>query len=806
MKSNRYFPHHVWLILLLMATLTSCVLTMEDYTLVPEDERGVGRPYTYEDSLVRCTYEFNPGVLPFTDEALNYVIGVQDSTLYIADNIPEKWVPKAGGYISAGNSRTFPYGLGHRVLEVKRANGMYAVKLGRATVDEIFKELDIKMSLNEYQVPEYFVDEYVPDTLFDDDGNVVDVLPFDPNDDTPDHGLRHFTRADAEATSMELAPGGHGIIDWRYVDAAQDAKAGVTRAQPEVKDTTAVIEHKFELNAPELGYSNQVETREENRHIITSYYEENTKKQTSKQWSQEKLIRRVTFKAGVQFSADANIGDVLGDKMVYLTPDNLKKYCDYVREVKLGKYGKARRSVFSPKLQTLAIPFMVGPVPCAFVIRFDVSLAVTLGGFVNITQTQTSDVWRTTVVTEGKKETKTKERISKGEESMKVSFIGSGGMELTLRAGVGVMVGVRNTGVGADIGLGFKGEIKYEVEPVIYSSRTEGLTDARVTSKASFVVDWEPFVDFMGENIWNGRHTLFEKTFLDVALHFTPCINPKKTNGTYTYSYDKDMKGTVHHRRKLCFSRLWSGWFEPSGVKRPVMRVYRGDIEDYDYVDLVPVNSSEGKKQDYTLKTDVVYEYEYDSPEGVELHFVPSIYCEDNQKTYELRYEQVEAGKQQGDPVVIHLEAYQESVNEAKDTREDINGVLYDTYHIADVMRVECTQRLWEVGVYVDLVDTKNVQQFKKLKVSLLKANDVDGPIRAADYKFRLNFSIPASGRQRSVVGVPIYPIITLRPYAIIYKGEGLGTEEMKYSTKQFNLKYPYTTSYNYRGAIDVDM
>jgi hypothetical protein len=165
---------------------------------------------------------------------------------------------------------------------------------------------------------------------------------------------------------------------------------------------------------------------------------------------------------------------------------------------------------------------------------------------------------------------------------------------------------------------------------------------------------------------------------------------------------------------------------------------------------------------------------------------------------------QTVTGLRHGDPVVVHIEAYQESVDEVKDTWEYISGEMYDTYRIADVLRVECTQKLWEVGVYLDLVDSHNRQQFKNLKVSMLKANDVDGPIQAADYKFRLHFSIPSSGRQRSVFGVPLYPIITIRPYAVIYKGDGLGTEEVKYSSKQFNLKFPYTTSHNYRGALEV--
>ncbi|MBQ7495118.1 MAG: hypothetical protein IJT75_05085 [Bacteroidaceae bacterium] len=783
---------------------------MDDYTQVPEDEQGVGAPYTYSDSLVTCTYEFNPGVLPLPSDALPYVAGAQDSTIFFLDNIPEKWLPKAGGYVSAGNSRLFPRGLGHRVLSVSHANGMYAVTLTPATVDDIFKELDIKMTLGEYQVPDYFIDEDVSDTLYDDDGNVVDVIQpsAEARSNLPTHrGLRSFTRAAVEDDRFELAPDGHSVIDWRYVDAAMQTRGSDTRAEPEVKDTTAVIEHKFEGTIGLVTFS--YEHREENQQVITSYYEENTKKKTSTQWSQSANKKTTTVKGGIQ----ANIGldpAEFGDVTVEEISGRKDRWARICNELKNTKKLKARKVSFNPKLHNIEIPFTIGPVPCAFVIKFEASISLTVGAFVNFEQQSTSSVWRTTIVRNGKKETKSKKLISEGEESFTASFIGSGGTEFNLRVAVGVMVGIRGSGVGVDFGLGLKGGTKFEWEPTVYSSYTEGVSDTRVTLEMSVYGDVEPFLDLFGENVWNGRATLFEKKFVDKAGHFAPIVDTKKTNGTHSYIYDNAQNATVHHRRKLCFTQLWQGWFEKKGTIRPVLRVYKGDYEDYDYDELKPVNSSAGKRDEYTATPKVVYEFEYDSKPGEVLHFVPALHVEDEEKTYELRYMEVSMGEEANDPVVLHMDAYQESVDEDNDYWQDRSWEWFDTYRITDVVRLENVSKIAEVGVYVSLQDARGVQQFKNLKVKLLESTNYDIPIRDGDYKFHLKLSIPASGRWHYMFpqteSMPIYPVITLRPYAIIWRGAERGDEEEKYSSKQFNLKYPYTNTHNYGNAIDVNM
>ena len=804
MRSRSYTYHFTSCLLSACLLLSGCVLTMEDYTLLPEEERGVGRPYTYEDSLVTCTYEFQSGVLPLTSEALAYIVGAEDSTVYFYGHTPEKWLPKAGTYVSAGNSRLFPYGLGHRVLEVKRWNDMYAVRLTRASIDEIFKQLDIKMRLDGYSVPGLFLDEDVPDTLYDEDGNVLKVIPPDPSapDRAPSaHGLRPLTRADMENTSLELSPDGHTVFDWSYVDAVQNPS---TRVGEEVKDTSYTVHRNLEVaySHPKYGDLKLVfDYENKTRKIIRSYYEENTQAKTSKQWSQDESTENTTFTAGIEYEKGL---DPLGLPAPRdMDASLLKKMREKLKLCKLMKIGPAG---YSPKIQSITIPFTIGVVPCAFIIKFDAQLSVTVGGYASFTSTETQEVWRTTVVKNGDKEVKTKELINKGNQSSQVAVVGSAGVSFNVRVAVGAMVGIRGTGVGFDVGMGHKMEFKLTGESESISSRTEVLGDSKVTVKCGLYFDFEAFLDFAGNNIWNGRYQPdgWEWWYVDYSDSYYPAINTKKTNGTYNYVYDLDMKGTVKHKRKLCFSQLWRGWFQKEGIVRPVLRAYKGTLEDYDYTDLKPVDSSKGKQENYVAEKDVVYEFEYESAPEEEIHFVPALYVEEEEKTYELRTMQTVTGLRHGDPVVVHIEAYQESVDEAKDTWEYISGEMYDTYRIADVLRVECTQKLWEVGVYLDLVDSHNRQQFKNLKVSMLKANDVDGPIQAADYKFRLHFSIPSSGRQRSVFGVPIYPIITIRPYAVIYKGDGLGTEEVKYSSKQFNLKFPYTTSHNYRGALEV--
>ena len=126
---------------------------MEDYTYVPEEERGVGEPYTYQDSVITCTYEFREGVKPLTQRGLQYLIAVQDSTLYFSDNIPSELLPARGGYLCAGCSRTLPFGLCHRVTDVEHKDGMTVLTLAHATNDEVFKDLHVVMNLKDYQMP-----------------------------------------------------------------------------------------------------------------------------------------------------------------------------------------------------------------------------------------------------------------------------------------------------------------------------------------------------------------------------------------------------------------------------------------------------------------------------------------------------------------------------------------------------------------------------------------------------------------------------------------------------------------------------
>ncbi len=793
---------------LLPWALSSCVLTMEDYTLIPEDERGIGQPYTYSDSLVTCTYEFNPGVTPLTDEAINYVVGAQDSTIFFLDNLPEKWLPKVGGYVSAGNSRKFPYGLGHRVTNVQHANGMYAVTLTQATPDDIFKELDIKASLDAYEVPGYYIEEETPDTLFDENGNVLQIFYPDTtasNEAAVRRGLHRFTRADAESTTLELDPSGNGLIDWRYVDSGNNPQKPDTRVEKQ-KVHQSVIEHDFSFSMPgNIGLS--FNYKQESTNTITSWYEENKKKKTSTQWSQNEVVETTTLTGGLQLEGGVDAADFFKKTPMDIPSETWYKICEKTRHLKVHP----GTMVFKPQLHNITIPFLIGPVPFAFVVRFDASLNLVAGGTITYEATTTSDVWRTTVTTtDGERKEKTK-LIKKGHsDNAKTSFTGHGGVELSLRVAVGVMCGIRGNGVGLDIGAGLKSSFKFESEVNPISSLTESMNEARIVLEASWVFDAEAFVDLFGNNVWNGRYTIKTVKFLDKSTYFSPRIDHQWTNGSHRYIYDSDKKATVHHVRNLCFSQLWTGVFAPGGNIRPVMRVYKGPLENYDYTELKPVKSSKGTAKDgqYQVTPKVDYKFEYDADPTDELHFVPALYCEANGKTYEMRKETVSAGEQQGDPIVEHIEAYQESVNEDKDWTEDRNGTPYDTYHIADVVRLERTQNIWEAGVYIDLVDSNGKVRFRKLKQKMLEANDIDGLLQPGDYKFRFYFSIPASGRWHYVFeqleSMPVYPILTIAPYTVIYRGPDVGTEEVKYRSRQIYLRYPYKTNHNYRSAIEV--
>ena len=80
---------------LALILLSSCELSMMEY-VVPEDQLGVDEPNTVVNEYGEFTYQYNDNVTPLNGEPLNYIVNMNDSVIWFMDNLPKKWIPKAG--------------------------------------------------------------------------------------------------------------------------------------------------------------------------------------------------------------------------------------------------------------------------------------------------------------------------------------------------------------------------------------------------------------------------------------------------------------------------------------------------------------------------------------------------------------------------------------------------------------------------------------------------------------------------------------------------------------------------------------
>lgn len=125
---------------LALILLSSCELSMMEY-VVPEDQIGVDEPHTVVNEYGEFTYQYNDNVTPLNGEPQNYIVNMNDSVIWFMDNLPKKWIPKAGEYIAANCSLTIPLGLCSKVRSVTREAGTIRVEYEPATVDEVFKNI-----------------------------------------------------------------------------------------------------------------------------------------------------------------------------------------------------------------------------------------------------------------------------------------------------------------------------------------------------------------------------------------------------------------------------------------------------------------------------------------------------------------------------------------------------------------------------------------------------------------------------------------------------------------------------------------
>lgn len=110
-------------------------------------------------SRFKYEYTYNDGVVELNDEYFAWfdpsnVARVKQDVIYLKENTPEKFIPKKGDVfvVNNGSSSFLPFGYMGRVDWVDTDARPIAVHVADATLEEVYKELDLDVRLNAEQL------------------------------------------------------------------------------------------------------------------------------------------------------------------------------------------------------------------------------------------------------------------------------------------------------------------------------------------------------------------------------------------------------------------------------------------------------------------------------------------------------------------------------------------------------------------------------------------------------------------------------------------------------------------------------
>lgn len=149
----------------LIISLFSLLFTMaisscgENEIIVPDtSEEDIKLDIDSVSSHFKFEYTYNDGVTELTDEQLSYVDlsrgeYFMPSSIYLKSNTPKELIPKKGTIMVAftGND-VFPFGLMSVVNSVTELNDGILLDVSDATLDEVYKDLDMDIQLNAEQI------------------------------------------------------------------------------------------------------------------------------------------------------------------------------------------------------------------------------------------------------------------------------------------------------------------------------------------------------------------------------------------------------------------------------------------------------------------------------------------------------------------------------------------------------------------------------------------------------------------------------------------------------------------------------
>ncbi|MBO4801610.1 MAG: hypothetical protein J5545_07060 [Bacteroidaceae bacterium] len=719
---------------------------MEDYTQVPEEERGVGEPYTYEDSLITMTYQFRDGVKPMGEKALQYLLGVRDSTIYFSDDIPSELLPKVGGYVTAGISRTLPNGLFHKVLAIERTSGMVGLTLTSAQETEIFEDYYLNLNFDDY-----------------------DVGGFEMTDDTTEAGIEATRAAVLQVPHFEYV-NDSTIIDWSFIDAAEQSPDGMylgTRAdeEPIINDEKDKKKSwKIECN---LEPSIPIKVKGMSLKPSLSFDLESQTKVSLHQeiWqSQNKTVRVETTRHNVKGTLTASFGQnfTQGDTK---WSDVKKLYEVYKVLSDVGKHDDDPCAVGKNIAEkNLYIPLAPG-VPLKLRLRINIHADAFLGAIGKIEVDYTSKVEEITSVSINGKAASapTKKLISEAKNDIKADIGGTAFGKVEATMSIGLMVGALGTGGGIEAGVGYSfqagAELMFNIIDEV-NVNTALLENSRLYFTYGPKIFINIFADVLGQNVGNidvtPKSWNLQKT---INWYLFPKIDNRNfaTYGLYDLEYDDVGIKKINHIRHLTFS---SGYLFPCFHREmtPVMRVYMGkghNLGGSYTVYPVSYTTENGTTTELyntrpSLTPKVMYNFEFSTPykNNDVIYFVPGLLDLETNAITEYRSEEASMGTDGTAPYITHEECYQQSRNPLTDYWE-YNGHEYDVFKIVDIVKVVNTDYTQELELWFEVNNFFDEMTYLKTNDCVIK-REGDKVIKPGTYKVTRELAIP----HERIVGV----------------------------------------------------
>ena len=603
--------------------LASCTLSMEEWT-VPEEEKGFDEPETVENEFGSVTYQYKDGVRSITENIQEYIIEVEDdSVIYFMDNTPSEWLPRVGDKVAAMCSPVIPFGLNHKVIDVRDVGGIYKVTCTQASRDDIYEQLVINL---DYEVATPDIPVY--DSLYLDSLGIKaeDLIVEDMS------LMEDYYGTEAMVKSKKPRRAYRKTTAWKRTRAALSLENEILATRGETSSDSVMHWKMTDLSFTErstgikISLGGEVE-KHSVQHVV---YNENKATNYKKQVTTDKSYD--VWK----ISASVSKGNTL-----------FKPHDDQTLK-KLSELKQALKNLAPKKpagKKTMVGGKILWPIPAMPAI----SLTIGIEGNITFEGAICADltVEHHHPVSESVYEYKDGEEIYYPTKKIKEGYTtptaytayGSITVSAQVRAAVGIEI--TGTGIGGDIGIGITAKLTakvpfMDVQQMIDKETATLIEETPVlTVESYFAVDASIYFSPGGINIFKASHDLYKKTFFKESLYPLPKIEKDLCHHSYTIQADNET-GTRNNKYELevVFSRYWM-ISPPSSDCHVRLRMYLGGYGGECRV------LKENERADNERKLEKLFGYDFtyylETGKYDKITFVPCIYDAEHHHYYEFR-------------------------------------------------------------------------------------------------------------------------------------------------------------------------